>query len=497
MSNLNLAPDLTVVERPAKSMNGLYVKQYVDENLGNSSYLVASEETGDAAVIDPQRDVEKYVQTADGLGLKLKYALDTHLHADFISGAHELAHRLGIPHSHQPNRVPFQIGAGAGFKAEFKHISLKHGDRLELGKISIGVLDTPGHTPEHISFAAYEDKSETPGALFSGGSLIVGGTGRPDLLGHEHTVPLAHELYRTIHGVISQLPDDVLVYPTHGAGSFCNTSSSDARFTTIGQERSTNPFFLLTDEAAFVKRATTGLSSFPTYYGLSRAINQKGARILGGVPLLEPLSPETVQREIETGAVVVDIRSSRDYIHAHIPNAYGIPLVTSLSTWAGWVIPYGTPIILVADTPEERIEAVLQLIRIGYDDLRGYLAGGINAWQRAGLPVASWHSISARDLRAWLRNPEPPFVLDVRYNSERLDFHIPGARHIEAGSLPEVARAALPDDRALVVHCAHGNRSTIALSILEQKGFKNLYALDEGIFGWLQAGGKVARGGEA
>lgn len=482
------------VPQPLKS---LYVQQFVDENLGNSSYLVASKETGDAAVIDPQRDVEKYVQTADGLGLKLKYALDTHLHADFISGARELAHRLGVCHSHQPNRVPFQIGAGAGFKALFEHLSLKHGDRLELGKVSIGVLDTPGHTPEHISFAAYEGRNETPGALFSGGSLIVGGTGRPDLLGHEHAIPLARELYRVIHGVISQLPDEVLVYPTHGAGSFCNTSSSGARFTTIGQERYANPFFQLTDESAFVKRATTGLSSFPTYYGISREINQKGARILGGAPILAPLHPEKARQERDAGAVLVDIRPSHDYIHAHIPNAYGIPLVTSVSTWVGWVVPYGAPIILVADTPEERAEAALQLIRIGYDDLRGYLAGGINAWQAAGFPVARWRSVSARDLRAWLGTSQAPLVLDVRYNSEWLDFHIPGARHIEAGSLPEVAQAALPNDRPLVVHCAHGNRSTIALSILEQKGFKNLYALEDGIFGWLQAGGKVARGGDS
>ena len=496
MLNLHTTTTFQVVDGPAKPMKSLYVKQFVDETLGNSSYLIASEETGEAAVIDPQRDVYKHLQTADGLGLKLTYALDSHLHADFVSGAHELAHRLGLPHKHEHHRPPFQIGASTAAKAEFKHIALKEGDRLSLGNLSLGILSTPGHTPEHISFAAYAEKSEKPGALFSGGSLIVGGTGRPDLLGHEHTVPLAHDLYHTLHDKIALLPDDVIVYPTHGAGSFCNTTSSGARFTTIGQERQTNPFFQLTDEEAFVKRATTGLSSYPTYYHHSRAINRKGARILGGIPLLAPLSPESVQKQIQAGAVVIDIRASRQFIAGHIPNAYGIPLVSPLTTWAGWVVPFGSPIVLVADSPEERAEAVLQLIRIGYDDLRGYLAGGLEAWQGAGFSIARWHSVSARDLHAWLKNAEKPFVLDVRYNSEWTQGHIRGARHLEAGSLPEVARAVLPDDRPLVVHCARGNRSTVALSILEQKGFKNLYALEDGLARWVGAGYETVQGGE-
>ena len=477
---------------PEKPLKGLYVKQFVDESLGNSSYLIASEETGQAVVIDPQRDVQKYLQTADGLGLKVTHALDSHLHADFISGAHELAHQLGIRHQHEH----FQIGASAAAQAEFKHLALRDGDRLQLGGISIGILATPGHTPEHISFAAYEGDSATPGALFSGGSLIVGGTGRPDLLGHEHTIPLAHDLYHTLHERLSSLPDEVIVYPTHGAGSFCNTTSSGARFTTLGRERQTNPFFQLTDEAAFVQRATTGLSSYPTYYQYSRGVNRKGAPLLGGVPSLAALKPDAVESEIQSGAVVIDIRPSRQFIAGHIPNSYGIPLVTPLTTWAGWVVPFGSPIVLVGDAPEARAEAVLQLIRIGYDNLRGYLAGGLGAWQGAGYSVARWQSVSARDLQAWLGKTDAPFVLDVRYNQEWAQGHIRGARHVEAGSLSEVARAVLPADRPLVVHCARGNRSTVALSLLEQKGFKNLYALEDGISSWVAAGYETVQGAE-
>ena len=492
MSILNSNLEQANLVTQAQTMAGLYVKQFVDEILGNSSYLIASEATSEAAVIDPQRDVEKYLQTADGQGLQLKYAFDSHLHADFVSGAHELAHRMDVAHSHDH----FQIGVSAASTAEFKHIPLKEGDKFSLGDLSLKILSTPGHTPEHISFAAYTAKSETPGALFSGGSLIVGGTGRPDLLGHDHTIPLAHDLYHTLHNKIALLPDEVIVYPTHGAGSFCNTTSSGARFTTIGQERRGNPFFQLTREEDFVKRATTGLSSYPAYYHNSRAVNQRGARVLGGIPLLKPLSPSEVQKEIEDGTLVIDIRVNHEFIAAHIPNSYGIPLATPLTTWAGWVVPYNAPIILVANTVEDRTEAVLQLIRIGYDNLRGFLAGGIQSWRAAGQPLSGWRLVTACDLQKQLQNNEPPFVLDVRYNKEWQQGHIPGARHLEAGSLPEIARAALPDDRPLVVHCARGNRSTVALSILEQKGFKNLASLDEGLESWINAGYELVNGDE-
>lgn len=473
-------------------MKSLFVKQFVDEALGNSSYLIASEETGIAAVIDPQRDVDKYVKTAEGLGLKLFYALDTHLHADFVSGAHELAHHLGLAHEHHH----FHIGASATANAEFEHISLREGDHLSLGNLSIGVIETPGHTPEHIAFGIYDEKSDIPGTLFSGGSLIVGGTGRPDLLGHEHTTPLAHHLYNTISKKIARLPDDVVVYPTHGAGSFCNTSSSGERFTTIGQERANNPFLKITDEEEFVQRATSGLSSYPTYYRSLRAVNKKGARVLGGVPALEPLSPKAVREQLDYGAVIVDVRPTPDYLDGHIEGSYGIPLVTPLNTWAGWIIPFETPVILIADTAAEREEATRQLIRIGYDDLRGYLAGGLKAWQQSGLKLDSTKSVNAAELKDWLSQKDAPAVLDVRYNSEWYFGHIRGAKHVEAGLLPEVAISLLQDDRPLVVHCQRGNRSTVALSILEQKGYKNIYALEAGFQAWLEAGYEISLNGD-
>ena len=468
-------------------MKSLFVKQFVDEGLGNSSYLIASKETGVAAVIDPQRDVDKYLNVANGLGLKLTYALDTHLHADFVSGAHELAHQLGIHHEHHH----FQIGASAAANAEFEHVSLKEGDKLSLGDLSIGVIATPGHTPEHISFGVYGEKDQTPQTLFSGGSLIVGGTGRPDLLGHEHMIPLAHSLYHTIHKKLALLPDDVVVYPTHGTGSFCNTSSSGERFTTIGQERRSNPFLQIPDEEAFVERATTGLSSYPTYYRHMRAVNRKGGRILGGVPVLEALTPTQVRDQLKAGAVVVDVRETSQFLAGHIPDSYGIPLITPLITWAGWVIPFGTPLVLVADTSTERLEATRQLIRIGYDNLRGYLEGGVEAWQASGQPLTSTKSLSAAQLKDWLGQKDAPVLLDVRFNREWNESHICGAKHVEAGILADVARSLLPEDRPVVVHCQRGNRSTVAVSLLEQKGFKNVYALEAGYQAWVESGFEI------
>jgi hydroxyacylglutathione hydrolase len=306
---------------------------------------------------------------------------------------------------------------------------------------------------------------------------------------------LAHKLYDTIHNKFAPLPDEVVVYPTHGAGSFCNTTSSGARFTTIGQERVSNPFLQISEEDEFVNRALTGLSTYPTYYHFMRAVNKKGGRILGGIPALEPLSPKAVQDQIKTGAVVLDIRETHRFLDGHIEDSYGIPLATPLITWAGWVIPFGTPVVLIADTSAERQEATRQLIRIGYDDLRGYLEGGVKAWRESGLPLVSTKTVNAEQLKEWMTQKDTPIILDVRFNKEWHSGHIRGARHVEAGALGEVAHSFLQEDRPVVVHCQRGNRSTVAISILEQKKFKNLYALESGVQSWIQAGYEVVPNG--
>jgi hydroxyacylglutathione hydrolase len=459
----------------------MLVKQFVDEGLGNSSYLIASEETGQAAVLDPQRDVDRYLQVAESLGLRLKYTLDTHLHNDFISGSRQLASQSGV-----------QVGASNTAELGFEHLPLQDGNLLQLGDLSIGVLATPGHTPEHISFTLTEAGKPAPTALFTGGALIVGGAARTDLLGDSLAEPLARSLYHAIQEKLLRFPDEVVVYPTHGAGSFCAAPAVAERSSTIGQERRWNPMILAEDEDEFVFRALDGLPSYPAYFKFLRRINQQGPALLGGLPVLKPLNPQEVLGQTTQGAIIVDVRQPRQFMAGHIPGAYGIPLSTPLITWAGWVIPFGTPIVLLADQPAEREEATRQLIRIGFDDLRGYLLGGMPAWEAQSLPVSKVPILPAEELAQQIKGGKVPLILDVRSDAEWRLGHLPKAIHVEAGRLPEVD-LPLPQDVLKIVHCGHSERSTVGLSILERRGLRNLALLEGGYTGWHSAGYPVVQ----
>jgi hydroxyacylglutathione hydrolase len=459
----------------------VYLKQFVDEELGNSSYLIGSEATGLAAVIDPQRDVDRYLQVGDGLGLRLAYALDTHLHNDFLSGARELLSQRGL-----------NVGASAEARLEFDHQPLESGALLSLGDVTIEVLATPGHTPEHISFTVTPNGRSAPTAIFTGGALIVGGAARTDLLGPDHTEHLSRQLYHTLHDQLLRLPDDVVVYPTHGAGSFCSAPVSSDRTTTIGRERQWNNLLQAASEDEFVVEALRNLPDYPTYFRYMRAINQRGPRVLNGLPALPPLSPDQVQQQLAQGAAVIDTRKPREFMAGHIPDSYGIPLGAPLSTWAGWVVPFGAPLILIADQPVRREEAVRQLIRIGYDDLRGYLDGGMAAWTGAGLPAQRVPIVPVEELRSQLERGAAPIILDVRHDDEWRAGHLPGAIHLDAGRLPMSAPPALKDE-PLIVHCAHGDRSTVGISLLERHGYRNLALLHGGYSRWQAAGYPIVR----
>jgi hydroxyacylglutathione hydrolase len=461
-----------------------FIKQFVDEGLGNSSYLIGSTGTGMAAVIDPQRDVDRYLQVAEGLGLRLAYAFDTHLHADFVSGARELAARA---------TEPFRVGASARAALDFDHLPLNEGDNISLGDLSIGVLATPGHTPEHISFTVTPAGTAAPHSIFTGGALIVGGAARTDLLGHDSSEPLARQLYHTLHDKLLRFHDAVLVYPTHGGGSFCAAPASNERTTTIGRERHANRLARAFTEDEFVRLSLSDLPSYPAYYRYLRAVNQKGPRVLGGVPVLEPLPPRAVGNALANGVAVIDIRTPREFARGHIPNSYGIPLVSPLITWGGWVVPFGSQMILVADDPVKREEATRQLIRIGYDDLRGCLDGGIAAWQAAGLPTARTRLIDVDELHGWMQRDDAPLVVDVRSDAEWRTGHMPDAMHIEAGRITESAATRVPRDRTVVLHCSASNRATVGMSLLERLGYRDLMVLDTGFGNWREAGYEVVK----
>ena len=459
----------------------MQIRQFVDEGLGNSTHLVISERTGLAALIDPLRDVDRYLEVAATAGASISHVFETHVHNDFVTGSRELAARTGA-----------RVVAGAAGGLEFEHDAVSDGDVVAVGDLSFTVLATPGHTPEHVSYLARD--LGTPGAspvLFSGGSLLVGAVSRTDLLGHEHAAGLGRQLFHSLHEKILPLPDDVAVYPTHGAGSFCTAAPGAARQTTIGEERAINPFLRLATPDDLVAELARVMPSYPTYFHQMRAINRRGPRLLGGIPVLEPLAPTDVADGLARGEAVVDIRPVARYVEGHIPGVYHVELRPAFAAWVGWVVPFATPVILVSETADAHEEAVRQLVRIGYDDLPGYLAGGMPAWEQAGLPIARLPVLTVAEVRERLERGQPMVVLDVRQDAEWAAGHIAGAHHVEAGALAADAHG-LPRTVPIAAHCGHEQRSATALSVLERHGYANLHLIEGGWSAWQAAGYPVA-----
>ena len=457
----------------------MFVKQIQIESLGNSSYLVGSLEAKISAAVDPVRDVDLYIKEAEALGVRIMYSLETHVHNDFISGSRELAARTGAI-----------VCASAAAGLVFDHRPLRHGDSIDLGDLRLDVTATPGHTPEHISFLATDTtRGGGPHGLFSGGALLVGGVARSDLMGKQIAPFLGRWFYRTITQELQPLDDEVAVYPTHGGGSFClaTPSGSGATTTTIGQERATNPFFRAATETEFLELALSDMPPIPTYYRRMPHINVRGPRILGGLPALYPLAPKEVWVRTLRDSAAIDLRPPDEYAAAHIPRSYSIPYGGSSGTWVGWLIEENTPLVLLSEAPLIRKEMIRQLIRIGYDTLDGYLEGGMEAWERARLPLASTRVVTPQILYQQLEGGRGPVPLDVRFGYEWRSGHVPGAVHIELGNLPE-QEDALSRDKSYATLCAAGIRAATAVSILERDGFNDLTLVSGGTSAWIEAG---------
>jgi hydroxyacylglutathione hydrolase len=459
------------------------IRQFVDEGLGNSAHLVISERDNVAALIDPLRDVDRYLKAAAAAGVQISHIFETHVHNDVVTGSRELAARTGA-------RIVASRVAGL----EFEHDGVADGDIVAVGNISFTVLGTPGHTPEHVSYLARDaDAPDTSAVLFSGGSLLVGAVSRTDLLGHEHTAGLGRQLFHSLHEKILPLSDDIPVYPTHGAGSFCTATPGAARQTTIGEERRTNPFLSLATPDDLIAELARVMPSFPTYFHHMREINRRGPKLLGGVPDLEPLAPHDVAARMARGEAVVDIRPVARYVEGHIPGVYHVELRPAFAAWVGWVVPFGAPVILVSDTTDVHDEAVRQLVRIGYDDLPGHLAGGVHAWEQAGLSLTKLPVLTVAQVRERLKRSEPLMVLDARQDAEWAAGHIAGARHVEAGALTADDHG-LPRNVPIAAHCGHEQRSATALSVLERHGYTNLHLIEGGWSAWQEAGYPLAAG---
>lgn len=446
-----------------------------DEGLGNAAYLVDLGD-GRGLVVDPVRDPGPYLAAARRRGLRLAYVAETHLHADFVSGSRELAAHGAA------------VLAAAAARLGFPHRGLGDGDEVDLGGLSLRALATPGHTPEHLAYLLTDAGAAgtRPLALFSGGSLLVGGVARTDLISPDRTEALARSLWRALHDRILTLPDDLTVYPTHGAGSFCSTPTGAAPATAIGREKATNPLLAAPDEDSFVRLLLAGLGSYPPYFLRLREVNRRGPRLYGTTPPpLAPLTPRQVRQLVEEGAELIDVRPLAAFAAGHVPGALSIPLRGAFATWLGWLVAGDRPLIFVLAAGQDRGELVRQALKIGYEHLAGELAGGVAAWQAAGLPLARLPLIGPDALEGWR-------VLDVRQAAEFAAGHLPGAAHLELGALPGTDPAALPAGPLAVV-CGHGERAMSAASLLQRRGHRDVAVLAGGTTAWVDAGRPLER----
>ncbi|HZC99506.1 MAG TPA: MBL fold metallo-hydrolase [Actinomycetes bacterium] len=442
-----------------------------DEGLGNSSYLVDLGD-GRGLVVDPSRGPGPYLAAAAHRGLRLAYTAETHLHADFVSGSRELTARGAT------------LLAPATAHLKFPYRGLGGGDEVDLGGLTLRALATPGHTPEHLAWLLAD--GARPLALFSGGSLLVGAVARTDLISPDRTEELARAVWRSLHERILTLPDDLTVYPTHGAGSFCSAPTGAEPTTTIGRETATNPLLAAADEDAFVKLLLGGLGSYPRYFLRLREVNRRGPRVYGTTPpRLAPLPPRQVRRLVAEGAELVDARPIAAFAAGHVPGALSIPLRSAFATWLGWLVDDQRPLIVVADRDSDRGDLVRQALKIGYERLAGELAGGMAAWEAAGLPVARIPLVGLDDLQGRR-------VLDVRQDAEFAAGHIPGSAHVELSALTHQPRG-LPGG-PLAVICGHGERAMTAASLLARQGRNDLTVVDGGTSAWTHAGRRLEPG---
>lgn len=452
----------------------MYFEQFYLGCLAHASYMLGSE--GEAAVVDPQRDVEIYLKAAEDQGLKVRHIFETHLHADFVSGHLELAKRTG---------AKIYIGAEAG--ATFPHVPLRDGSEVRFGKLRISALQTPGHTPEGVCLVVTdEEKSSDPWAVLTGDTLFIGDVGRPDLSKALTPQQLAGSLYDSLHGKLLKLGDQVLVYPAHGAGSLCGRNMRAERSSTIGTERLTNYALQIKSRDEFIRQLTEHLPSRPEYFLQDAQINRAGAPALAEMPDLPPTTAPELNSLLQQGVFVLDVRPNADFAVAHVPGSVNIALSGQFASWAGTIMGLSARPVLVADAPEQYAEARLRLARVGIEDPRGFLQGGIAAWKQAGLPLASVAQMTAQELSNRKRGGSLQ-VLDVRREGEWQAGHIEGAEWFPLDNF----KVSAPDvDPAvpLAVHCQGGYRSMIACSLLQRAGLENVMNVVGGFDAWRQAG---------
>lgn len=445
--------------------------------LAQASYLIGSD--GEAAVVDPRRDVDEYLERARSEGLAIKYVIETHLHADFVSGHRELAERTG---------ATIVFGGKAG--ASFPHRAVRDGDELRIGAVVLRFLETPGHTPESICVLAVDmAESPEPKLVLTGDTLFIGDVGRPDLAGGAGFAPqqMASQLYESLHGKLLALPDGVHVYPGHGAGSLCGRNISSQTSSTIGEQRRSNYALQPMAKERFVAMVTADLPEVPRYFSHDVAVNRAGAPSLAERKPPARLGPDAVRALAEQGAVLLDVRNAAAFGAAHLPGSLNIGLGGQFASWTGTLVPGDRRLVLIAEDEAGAGEAAMRLARVGLENVAGQLDGGIAAWNGAGLALASLAQIAVDELHARLAERPAPQVVDVRRRGEWDAGHVPGALHLPLDRLERDA-GSLEPSRATAVICAGGYRSSAAASLLERRGFRELYNVVGGTSAWIAAG---------
>ena len=460
----------------------MFFRQFYLNCLAHASYLIGSD--GEAVVVDPQRDVDQYIDEAAAHKLTIKYVFETHLHADFVSGHRELAARTGA-----------EIVFGQKAAATIPHRAVADGDELMVGRVKLRIMETPGHTPEGICVLVTDTEiSGQPQRVLTGDTLFIGDVGRPDLAGAKGFTKemMAAMLYDSLHEKLLKLDDEVEVYPAHGAGSMCGRNLSTETSSTIGEQRRLNYALQPMAKDDFVRVMTTDLPEAPAYFAKDAEINRTGAEALNGLSQAAALSPSELVELATHGAVILDVRDAADFGAGHVPGALNIGLGGQFASWAGSLIPMTAPIAIVAASDERIEEARLRLARVGLENVRGYLAGGMNAWRAAGLEVAVVRQISVAELKALLEKESNLQIVDVRRPAEYQGGHAPRAATAPLAELREtLSRLALQTTRPTAVICAGGYRSSAATSIMQQAGFTNLMNVAGGTKAWIDAGYEV------
>jgi glyoxylase-like metal-dependent hydrolase (beta-lactamase superfamily II)/rhodanese-related sulfurtransferase len=455
----------------------MYFEQFYLTCLSHASYMIGSE--GEAAVVDPQRDVDIYLKAANEQNLKITHIFETHLHADFVSGHKELAARTGA-----------KIYIGAQAQAQFPHVPLTDGFEIKIGAVRIHALETPGHTPESVCLVLTDaDKSAQPHAVLTGDTLFIGDVGRPDLSRTHTPSELAGLLYDSLHKKLMTLPDAVMVYPAHGAGSLCGRAMRAERSSTIGTERLTNYALQIRSREEFVAQLTANLPARPEYFLEDAEINRSGAATLTELPPLPKLSPAELQALLDHGANVLDVCAGDVFAAAHVPGSINIALSGQFASWAGGILGIHSKPVLIGESDAQIEEARLRLARVGIEELRGYLDGGMAMWESAGLPVAKTAQISAQELSQKLRagSWSAADVLDVRREGEWQAGHIADVPCRALDTFPQ-RLPAIDRSRPVAVHCKSGYRSIIACSLLERAGHRNVVDVVGGFDAWHAAG---------